>query len=161
MSKSIILSNSSGGHSIAKPTATFTGDVYLDMIHFDDNAAIANVTFTPCARTHWHTHEHGQFIKVVAGSGWICDKGDAPRRIKTGDLIWAPAGTTHWHGADDGTILTHLVVGLGKTVWHDAVTDDEYPEAANLHHPSFLLQPRGAVWRGPAGRLGLPVERTS
>ncbi|PYH77592.1 hypothetical protein BO82DRAFT_386497 [Aspergillus uvarum CBS 121591] len=116
MSKSIILSNSSGGHSTAKPTATFTGDVYLDMIHFDDSAAIANVTFTPCARTHWHTHEHGQFIKVVAGSGWICDKGDAPRRIQTGDLIWAPAGTTHWHGAEDGTIMTHLVGWLPHTL---------------------------------------------
>jgi quercetin dioxygenase-like cupin family protein len=43
-----------------------------------------------------------------------------------GDLIWAPAGTTHWHGADDGSIMTHLVLGLGKTIWHDAVTDEEY-----------------------------------
>ncbi|PYI32188.1 hypothetical protein BP00DRAFT_494710 [Aspergillus indologenus CBS 114.80] len=65
MSKSIILSNSSDGHSTAKPTATSTGDVYLDVIHFDNNAAIANVTFTPCARTHWHTHEHGQ------PEGWL------------------------------------------------------------------------------------------
>jgi quercetin dioxygenase-like cupin family protein len=62
----------------------------------------------------------------VAGSGWICDKGAEPRRIKMGDLIWAPAGTTHWHGADDGSIMTHLVLGLGKTIWHDAVTDEEY-----------------------------------
>jgi quercetin dioxygenase-like cupin family protein len=96
------------------------------MIHMDDKTAIANVTFTPCARTHWHTHEEGQFLKVVAGSGWICDKGGEPRRIRTGDLIWAPAGTTHWHGADDGSIMTHLVVGLGKTTWLDPVTDEQY-----------------------------------
>jgi quercetin dioxygenase-like cupin family protein len=109
-----------------KPTETFTGDVYLDPIHFDTEAAIANVTFTPCARTHWHTHEKGQMIKVVAGSGWICDKGSVPQRLKTGDVVWAPAGTTHWHGADDDSIMTHFVVGLGKTVWHEAVTEEEY-----------------------------------
>ncbi|BCS30700.1 cupin domain-containing protein [Aspergillus puulaauensis] len=122
----IIEGSSNGGNTTSQPTATFTGNVYVDLIHKDDQAAIANVTFTPCARTHWHTHGQGQFLKVVAGAGWICDKGSQPRRIKTGDVIWAPAGTTHWHGADDGSILTHLVVGLGNTTWHDAVTDEEY-----------------------------------
>jgi hypothetical protein len=29
-------------------------------------------------------------------------------------------------GADDGSIMTHLVLGLGKTIWHDAATDEEY-----------------------------------
>lgn len=65
-------------------------------------------------------------IKVVAGNGWVCDKGGVPQRLKTGDVVWASAGTTHWHGADDGSIMTHFVVGLGKTVWHEAVTDEEY-----------------------------------
>ncbi|KAJ6108476.1 hypothetical protein N7523_009799 [Penicillium sp. IBT 18751x] len=111
-----------------KPTQTFTGDVYLDPIHMGKDASIANVTFTPCARTHWHTHEKGQMIRVVAGNGWICDKGGVPQRLKTGDVVWAPAGTTHWHGADNGSIMTHFVVGLGSTEWHDAVTDDEYSQ---------------------------------
>lgn len=126
MSKSIIYSGSSkGGQSTVKPS-TFTGDVYVDMIQADPKAAIANVTFTPCARTHWHTHEEGQILKVVAGSGWICDKGDKPRRIKTGDVIWAQPGTTHWHGADEGSMMAHLAIGLGKCDWHNAVTDEEY-----------------------------------
>ncbi|KNG85205.1 hypothetical protein ANOM_008089 [Aspergillus nomiae NRRL 13137] len=122
----IIRSSSNGGQATVKPTATFTGDVYLDFLHRDEKTTIANVTFTPCARTYWHTHEEGQFLKVVAGSGWICDQGSEPRRIKMGDLIWAPAGTTHWHGADDGNIMTHFVIGLGKTTWHDPVTDEQY-----------------------------------
>ncbi|KAJ5883195.1 uncharacterized protein N7473_010081 [Penicillium subrubescens] len=58
MPQSTIIQN---GHKsdakCTKPTETFTGDVYLDPIHFDAEAAIANVTFTPCARTHWHAHE--------------------------------------------------------------------------------------------------------
>ncbi|KAL5313061.1 hypothetical protein ACEPPN_019488 [Leptodophora sp. 'Broadleaf-Isolate-01'] len=126
MPKSVIISGASAVKDVAKPTATFTGEVFLEMINADDTAALANVTFTPCARTHWHTHENGQMIRVLSGTGWICDKGDEARQIKAGDTIWAPAGTTHWHGADEKSIMTHFVVGLGKTEWHDAVTDEEY-----------------------------------
>ncbi|GMF67076.1 unnamed protein product [Aspergillus oryzae] len=127
MPETIIISSSSqGSQTTLKPTTIFTGEVYFDTLHTDETTSMANVTFTPCARTHWHTHPGGQFLKVVAGSGWICDKGSEPRRIKMGDLIWAPPGTTHWHGADDGSIMTHFVVGLGKTIWLDPVTDEEY-----------------------------------
>ncbi|KAL4905642.1 hypothetical protein BDW74DRAFT_178010 [Aspergillus multicolor] len=106
--------------------STFTGDVYLELIHVDPKAVTANVTFTPCARTHWHTHEEGQVIHVTTGSGWICDQGQKPRRIKAGDVIWAPAGTTHWHGADEGSLMSHFVVGLGETRWLGPVSEEEY-----------------------------------
>lgn len=119
-----------GGHntsaSCLKPTQTFTGDVYLDPIYADPDAVIANVTFAPCARTHWHTHEKGQLIRVVAGNGWICDREGQPRRLRTGDVVWAPAATTHWHGADDGSVMTHFVLGIGRTEWHEEVTEGEY-----------------------------------
>jgi quercetin dioxygenase-like cupin family protein len=131
MSQTIIVPGScSTTQSVAKPSGTFTGEVFLEMLHMDDKAALANVTFTPCARTYWHTHEGGQLIRVLSGAGWVCDKGMEARRIKAGDSIWAPAGTTHWHGADDGSIMTHFVVGHGKTEWHEAVTDEEYNKRA-------------------------------
>lgn len=65
-------------------------------------------------------------MKATTGSGWICDKGEAPRRIKAGGVIWAPAGTTHRHGAGGGSLMGHFVVGFGKTVWHGVVSDEEY-----------------------------------
>ncbi|KAE8139362.1 RmlC-like cupin [Aspergillus pseudotamarii] len=127
MPESIIFSGANNPQkSVMKPTATFTGEVYLDLVSMDSAASLANVTFTPCARTYWHTHEGGQMIKVSSGTGWICDKGGEARRIKAGDVIWAPPGTTHWHGADDGSIMTHFVVGIGETKWHDEVTNEEY-----------------------------------
>jgi quercetin dioxygenase-like cupin family protein len=46
--------------------------------------------------------------------------------LHVGDIVWAPAGTTHWHGGDDGTYLLHLAISYGKTTWADAVTDEEY-----------------------------------
>ncbi|KAM0555883.1 hypothetical protein ACHAPJ_006285 [Fusarium lateritium] len=126
MSETKVFRPSQSAMSTQKASATFTGDVYLDLIHYESKAAIANVTFTPCARTYWHTHEEGQMLRVLNGTGWVCDKGGVPKRIEAGDVIWAPVGTTHWHGADDNSLMTHLVIGLGKTVWHEAVTEEEY-----------------------------------
>ncbi|KAM3070462.1 hypothetical protein ACMFMG_010284 [Clarireedia jacksonii] len=115
MSQSIIIPASTNiNKEVLKPTGTFTGEVYLEMLHADAEAAIANVTFTPCAR-----------------AGWLCDKGAEARRTKAGDTIWAPTGTAHWHGADDGSIMTHHVIGVGETQWHDAVTDDDYKKRAS------------------------------
>lgn len=125
MPESLVFHASQGG-STKKMSGTFTGDVYLNPIHGDSMAAIADVTFTPCARTYWHTHEKGQMLKVLNGSGWICDKGGVPKRLEAGDVVWAPAGTTHWHGADDNSLMTHLVIGLGQTHWHEEVTEEEY-----------------------------------
>lgn len=117
----------SGGATI-KQGPTFTGEVYADPVLFkpEEGININNVTFTPCARTHWHHHEHGQVLEVKVGSGWVCDKGGEPQRLNVGDIVWAPPGTTHWHGADDGSIMSHLAISRGKTTWLDPVTDEEY-----------------------------------
>ncbi|KAF2105760.1 cupin domain-containing protein [Lophiotrema nucula] len=112
--------------TVLKPTQTFTGEVFVDRIHAGESTSIANVTFTPCARSYWHTHEGGQMLRVLSGTGWICDKGQEARRIKAGDVIWAEPGTTHWHGADEGSIMTHFVVAVGKTEWHGAVSEEDY-----------------------------------
>ncbi|KAF2017535.1 RmlC-like cupin [Aaosphaeria arxii CBS 175.79] len=130
MPSTIIQGSRNEESTIAQPTATFTGTVFAESIFKGENVTSANVTFTPCARTHWHTHSGGQVIRVVAGNGWICDKGGEARRIKTGDTIWAAPGTTHWHGADEGSLLSHFVVTVGKTEWHEAVEDGEYSKRA-------------------------------
>lgn len=124
----IIRNSTGGGESTMKGESTFTGNVWLNRAFVGEDLSMANVTFTPCARTHWQTHEKGQVLHVLVGSGWVCDKGGREQRIKAGDLVYAPPGTTHWHGADDGTVMTHLAIRFGKATWHDAVTDEEYNE---------------------------------
>ena len=84
------------------------------------------VTFLPGSRTYWHTHERGQILEVKMGSGWICDRGGNPRQIQTGDLIVCEAGTEHWHGAADGTLMMHLAISLGVTSWKEEVSEDEW-----------------------------------
>ncbi|MBO0839135.1 MAG: cupin domain-containing protein [Actinobacteria bacterium] len=108
-------------------TATFTGTVYGDaLLDGTDGAAVTSVFFAPGARTFWHSHEHGQVLHVLEGRGVIGTRSDAPQPIGPGDVVWAPPGELHWHGGGPGSMVLHLAISLGRTSWHDPVSDDEY-----------------------------------
>lgn len=115
----------SAGNNVAPGDENFTGHGWIDTIHEDNDTTVADVLFLPAARTHWHTHKGGQLLRVVAGSGWICDEGGTPRRLMMGDLAWCPPGITHWHGADNGSYLVHQAVAHGATDWLEPVSDEE------------------------------------
>jgi quercetin dioxygenase-like cupin family protein len=91
-----------------------------------------HVFFTPSSRTYWHTHEAGQILEVKMGSGWICDRGGKPRQINTGDVIVCEAGTEHWHGAAEGSVMMHLACSLGVTNWKEEVGDVEWQEGTKV-----------------------------
>jgi len=113
----------------SSPSATFTGTVFLSPFGAAAPALVAQVTFSPGARTFWHTHAGGQHIAVTQGKGWICDLGGEPRRIKAGDVIFCQPGVTHWHGGDAGSIMSHTVMSLGETTWGKEVGAEEYARA--------------------------------
>jgi quercetin dioxygenase-like cupin family protein len=122
----IIRGRAPGGISEQR-SATFTGTVWADpVLPTTDGVTVNNVFFTPCSRTYWHRHEHGQILHVTAGSGLVCTRGERPQPLGAGDTVWVPAGETHWHGAGPDTYLLHLAVSLGTTDWHQPVGDDEY-----------------------------------
>lgn len=102
------------------------GHVWLIPALISKDITIAQVHFEPCARTNWHKHEGGQLLKVTAGSGWVCDQGEKPRRIMMGDIIWSPPGCIHWHGADDGSFMAHEATSFGGLDWYDPVSNEEY-----------------------------------
>ncbi|WP_197376146.1 (R)-mandelonitrile lyase [Mycolicibacterium baixiangningiae] len=115
------------------PAETFTGQVSLKPL-FDPNdvrnTSAAQVSFTPCARTAWHTHPAGQTLFVTSGTGWVQEWGGTKQRINPGDVIWTPPGVKHWHGATDTTAMTHIAIQAfvdGRPVdWMEHVTDDQY-----------------------------------
>lgn len=115
------------------PAETFTGEVSVTPL-FDTNEArpfsSAQVFFTPCARTAWHTHPGGQTLIVTAGAGWVQEWGGTKQRITAGDVIWTPPGVKHWHGGTTGTAMTHIAIQTfvdGRPVdWLEHVTDDDY-----------------------------------
>ena len=97
--------------------------------------SVANVTFEPGCRNHWHIHHAakggGQLLLCVDGEGWYQAEGEAPRRLKEGDVVFIPAGVKHWHGAAPGSAMTHISIceetEPGKVVeWLEPVTDSQY-----------------------------------
>jgi quercetin dioxygenase-like cupin family protein len=112
-------------------SATFTGVVYADPIMpTTDTITIANVFFSPGARTYWHTHQQGQILQVSSGRGWICVAGGEPQAIRAGDVVWIPANERHWHGASADSYMVHMATSLGKTMWEEEVSEEDYRHAA-------------------------------
>ncbi|MES2171997.1 MAG: cupin domain-containing protein [Actinomycetota bacterium] len=110
-----------------KQGSQFTGVAYPYLtMPSTDGVVINTVNFTPGARTHWHTHESGQILQVLAGRGLIQSEGEPVHVIRAGDTVWIPGGETHWHGADADSFMTHTAISLGATEWADAVSESEY-----------------------------------
>ena len=119
------------------PADWFTGDAWVD----DIVSAAAPlrlqavyVTFSPGARTAWHTHPVGQVLQVVSGQGWVQLEGEAAQAIRPGDVVVIGPGENHWHGAEAGHTMVHLAMqepdDSGKTVvWGRKVSEEEYGAA--------------------------------
>lgn len=119
--------------SMQGPANWFTGSVRIDPL-FSANAharaAAASVTFSPGARTAWHTHPLGQTLIVTAGLGWVQCEGGPVEEIRPGDVVWFPPAVKHWHGASASVGMTHIAIQEsldGKVVeWMEPVSDSQY-----------------------------------
>jgi hypothetical protein len=71
----------------------FIGRAWLKMISTDNpfNTPIANVTFAPGARNHWHSHKVGQILLVTGGEGWYQEWEKPAQKLKEGDVVNIPA----------------------------------------------------------------------
>ncbi len=111
---------------------TFTGQAMLDPMLDDGESArvrVISVIFEPGGRTHWHSHPDGQVLLVASGRGVVQNRDGDRHVLGPGDLVWAPPGEEHWHGAAPDSFLAHTAVSLGVTRWHEEVPDDSYHAA--------------------------------
>jgi quercetin dioxygenase-like cupin family protein len=111
------------------PAERFTGDVWIDSVargHGDSPFGVAFVRFSPGARTAWHSHSIGQTLYVTEGEGRLQARGEPVITLRAGDVVFAPAGEVHWHGAAPDHFMTHVAVSEGAPDWGDHVSDDEY-----------------------------------
>jgi quercetin dioxygenase-like cupin family protein len=116
------------------PATLFTGDVWFDVVVREQDyphMRVNTVRFAPGARTAWHCHPRGQTLYVTEGRGLVQSRRGAIVEICPGDVIYAPPGEEHWHGAAPGHFMTHVALwevddqGESAT-WGAHVTDDEY-----------------------------------
>jgi quercetin dioxygenase-like cupin family protein len=119
------------------PAANFTGTVYQDEIvagTAPSRMRASVVSFTPGARTAWHSHPVGQTLYGLSGVGRIQFKGEPVRAIEPGDTVLIPPDMLHWHGAAPNRLFSHLAMsehsdtGAG-TAWFDHVSDADYTAA--------------------------------
>jgi quercetin dioxygenase-like cupin family protein len=115
--------------TIKGPAGTFTGDVWIDPITRGlppSQLTVAAVRFSPGARTAWHSHDGGQTLYVTEGRGLVQARGEEPVELNAGDVVFAPDGEEHWHGATPEDFMTHLSITEGAPHWGAHVADEEY-----------------------------------
>lgn len=107
-------------------TDTFSGTVRrrdLGRIGALEGSALA-VSFEAGVRTSWHRHSAGQVLYVLEGEGRVCTRDGDVAEIGAGDLVEAPPGEEHWHGAAEHAPVTHLALSFGETEWLEPVSED-------------------------------------
>jgi quercetin dioxygenase-like cupin family protein len=109
----------------------FTGTVWVEAL--SENlleVQVFRVTFSPGARTAWHTHPKGQTLIVTSGNGLFQKRGEAVQTMQQGDVIVIPALEEHWHGASPDSQMQHLAIqalgSSGSATWLEKVTDADY-----------------------------------
>jgi quercetin dioxygenase-like cupin family protein len=70
---------------------------------------MAVVNFSAGARNKLHTHTTDQVLLVTAGTGIVATEREE-RRVTVGDIIHAPAGERHWHGATRESAFSHIAL---------------------------------------------------
>ena len=108
----------------------FTGTVFFGPLSVapDRSLNALGVLFEPGARSDWHSHPDGQVLYVVSGAGKVQTRDGKTARVSGGDVVYAPAGEEHWHGAGEDSYLMHLSLTTGgATEWlPEKVSEQDY-----------------------------------
>jgi len=119
------------GTSSRAGTDTFSGQAMIDPVLEDGNGEVRinSVLFSPGGRTFWHSHAGGQVLIVGSGHGMVETKDGDRAPLNPGDVVWAPPGEVHWHGAAPDSFINHTEISLGATDWGELVDDQHYGAA--------------------------------
>ena len=118
-------------------TELFTGQVWQDEVIIEtppSRLRALNVSFSPGARTAWHSHPVGQTLYCISGIGRVQLEGDRVQELHPGDTALIPPNTRHWHGAAPDRLFVHLAMSESNdqgegTAWFGKVDDKTYGEA--------------------------------
>jgi quercetin dioxygenase-like cupin family protein len=117
-----------------QPSSSFVGTVYADEVVVGEKPSrmrATRVSFTPGARTNWHTHPVGQTLYCLHGIGRYQAEGQPLQELRPGDTVVIPPAVRHWHGSAPGHLFAHLALsevsdtGEG-TVWLEPVSEADY-----------------------------------
>jgi quercetin dioxygenase-like cupin family protein len=128
--------------SVKNPPEQFAGDVWLDVVaapHTDDQRmTVAIVKFAPGARTAWHSHARGQYLRVTQGIARFGDRAGNIHEVHPGQTIYTPPGEEHFHAASGDTFMEHIAMleagddPATTTTWLEHITDEEFAGTARI-----------------------------
>ena len=113
----------------------FDGQSFLNpLVGPESTLFLANVTFEPGCRNHWHIHNAskggGQILICTAGQGWYQEEGKEAVSLEPGKVIVIPANVKHWHGAKKDSWFSHISVEVPgentSNTWLEAVSEVDY-----------------------------------
>ena len=115
------------------PAERSTGTVFSDNIVVGtppSRMRASIVSFTPGARTAWHSHPLGQTLYCISGVGRVQRKGEPVQELRPGDTVIIPPNQLHWHGAAPDRLFSHLAMSErnfgDETDWSEHVSDEDY-----------------------------------
>jgi quercetin dioxygenase-like cupin family protein len=121
--------------SVKNPPEMFVGDVWLDPIvaphDADQRTTVGLVRFAPGARTAWHSHARGQYLRVTQGTGRFGTRDGQVLEAHAGQTVYTPPGQEHWHAAGPDSYMEHLAIlesaddPATTTTWLEHVSDDD------------------------------------
>ena len=122
------------GETKQAPADWFVGTVWQDKVFEPEDPSrlrATRVTFTPGARTNWHTHALGQVLYVLSGVGRYQLEGEPVQEILPGDTVVIPPDARHWHGAAPDHMMCHLAMASSDESgavadWMEPVSDADY-----------------------------------
>lgn len=133
----VIISLASGRATKTAPGENFTGTVLQDSYAAPTGTSRTSatlVTFTPGARTNWHTHKTRQVLVATLGTGMVEVRGKPPHLLRAGDVVEVPPGLVHWHGAIAGHLFAHIsfleIEGPDNNNWMEPVDEAHYRSVA-------------------------------
>jgi 4-carboxymuconolactone decarboxylase len=163
--EAIVVTRSEAQTSRQGPTEHFTGSVrveHLFQASAPGRASGGRVTFEPGARTAWHSHPLGQTLLVTTGVGRVQRWGDAVDEIRSGDVVWIPAGQKHWHGASPTTAMSHVAIAEqleGRSVeWMEKVSDEQYAAPLRARPVTTGAAGQASAAAGPSAASGEPTR---
>ncbi len=96
---------------VSAASPLFTGsDVSRQPLAPDSNDFnISVVSFGQGVKNKLHYHESDQVLVVTEGRGVVATEHEHAE-VTPGDVIFAPAGERHWHGALPDTTFAHITI---------------------------------------------------
>jgi quercetin dioxygenase-like cupin family protein len=89
----------------------FTGLVTMQMAigQPESQINVGYVHFPAGVRNKMHRHTTDQILIVTSGKGRVVTETEQVE-LSEGDVVHAPAGEKHWHGASDDSAMTHIAI---------------------------------------------------